>query len=1085
VAFTVTATPGGASWQRGIDLKVLVLTNAAEAGGATSGAAAAGAPVTPQGSLTPNASSSLVAFAITADGLTTMAAAAANNTYDYSPAGHSDTWVARHGHYTGTVTAATPLTYGASSGTGDDHENHCAYEIESSGGTVTIDGSSPAGVQTDTGTTNLATASFAPPVGSVLVALVAAGGSGTGAGITCTMSDSSGTGMVWTKRAQSSTSDNFQVTFVFTATVPPATAPFTRSAQAQTSRTWQRRWNHFTRPAIPAQVQQVTVRAGVATASASAMAPPGFGPFIYKLGGTGYNSWFADQQGNPRLMLSEQAWALPWNAGRWNSGDWQSDFTAYFAARSAQGYNAWFGIVWGNSHVDSAALTGGRSWDGVYPLTVNGTPGAIATGAETVALNGTFWSRIDAFIATAMKYGTAVFMNLSMSYDISDVGGIWQNATNTQATAFGNALASRYPVASWPNLHWFFGDDDDGPNDSFYAAILTGIHNAGDTRPLISIEQFTNTNCHVSFSAGGAFSGSFGAPNATYNFVYSYDAPYFGTEVSYTEGGSFAHIPPTYGDGLYYGDTGSGTTPDRAMRTFAWWALASGSRGFTATSGPSDLGGGGLWTWQSGAVGRLTSDPNGDGTWCTSVAGAVRTYLTSLPDWHKLIPDTGNVFITAGRGTRGTCDAAGGVFNFRNTNNYVAGSITPAGTLAVIYCKAAMSITIDQTKMGSGYTATWVDPASLATQGTTTGTTYASSGLGNNSAGDPDWVLVLQGPPAGTGPAGVATSTAAAPAPAVAVTVTAGVATATATAPAPAHASTAASGIPAATATAPGPVPALTAASGVPAATAAAPAPQAAAGALAGVAPGSAVAPAATASTPSGTSAPAGVATAVAAALAPSAAITATAAAAVSTAVAPQPAIAATALIGAASATAAAPTATVALAAQPAAARATATAPAPAPAVTVAAGAAAVLAIAPAAAASTSGSTNAPAGAAAAAAVAPAPLAAVAVRAEVAAATATAPAATGQAARLAPAGVAAAAGFAPAPVLALASVAHATAAAALAVAAAPVVSAPAAFTVGTLTSATAPAATLTAASAAGGAAGGTITSSTQRTGGPS
>jgi hypothetical protein len=355
VAFTVTATPGGPSAQRGVDILVRVLTNAAEAGGASNGSRNT-AGGTAGGSLTPNFSNSFVGFSVTSDGITTMPAAATSNTYDRAGPGHTDTWVSAAGHYTGTVTAATPLTYGAGSAGAGDHENWCAYEVPASGGTITVDGSSPAGVSSDTGT-SATTASFSPPVGSVLLVMVAAGCSGTGAGATCTITDSSGTGMVWTQRVTSSTADNFQPTFIFTATVTPAVTPFTRSALAQTSRTWQRRWTRTVRPAIPPQVQQVSAHAGVATASATAMSPPGFGPFIYQLGGTGYNSWFADQQGIPRMLLSEQAWALPWNAGRWNSGDWQSDFTAYFSARSAQGYNAWYGVVWGNSHVDSGRGT--------------------------------------------------------------------------------------------------------------------------------------------------------------------------------------------------------------------------------------------------------------------------------------------------------------------------------------------------------------------------------------------------------------------------------------------------------------------------------------------------------------------------------------------------------------------------------------------------------------------------------------------------------------------------------------------------------------------------------------------------------
>lgn len=953
MSFTVTATPGGASFGRGVDIKVFVLTNATESGGASSGNhnTAGG---TAQGTLTPNFSGSFVGFGITADAITSMPAAATSNTYDYTPGGHTDTWVSAHGHYSGTVTASTSLTYGAGSAGAGDHENWCAYEVPASGGTITLDGSSPAGVFSDTGT-SATSASFNPPPNSVLLVTVAAGGSGSGAGVTCSISDTSGLSLTWTQRATSSSSDNFQPTFVFTTTMPPPNGVYEVGAPATPARTttsgstltgtwaasqtrtaghtlvccvaaegttsasaiptpsgWTSRVSDtsqtkattaiFTKTATGSDAApscaptgsgtfaaemvlyelgnadtttpldtsgsggstgnigsaSVTTSGNIAaanefaiaclarersavTATITATSPftldandgstssvghigtasyttvagdvgatktatisfagtttsatasgviavfkqPSFTstgsvalapmalsgsdgsiqasgslalaplalpsaatttmPYITGLGGSGYNSYFTDQFGRPRLMVIEQAWGLPWQAGRWNSGDWQADYTAYFKNRSLQGYTAWYGIAWGSTHVDSTALSGGRTNDGIYPLNVNGTPGAISTGSETITLNNSFWSRIDSFFNTAKLYGITCFLNMSMSYDVSATGAIWHNATNTQGTAFGNAIASRYTQASYPNVQWFFGDDDDGPNDSFYQAILNGIQAAGDTRPLISIEQFTNTNSHISFSSGAAFSGTFGAPNATYNWVYSYDAPYFGCEDSYIEGGSFHHIPPVYGDGVYYGDTGSGTTPDRAIRNFVWWGLSSGSRGLPSSSGPSDLGANTVWAWNySGAQAAVSTDPNG--SWTTSNVGAIASFFTSLVDWQKLIPDTGNVFITAGRGTRGTCDAAGGAFNFRNTNAYVAGSITPGGTLAVIYCKAAMSITIDQTKMGAGYTATWVDPANLATQSATPGSTYNSSGLGNNSAGDPDWVLVLQAP---------------------------------------------------------------------------------------------------------------------------------------------------------------------------------------------------------------------------------------------------------------------------------------------------------------------------------------------------
>src|SRR5262245_16259865 len=106
---------------------VRVLTNATESGGASHGST--GTSGAASGSLTPNFSGSYVAFSITADNFQPMTAAASNNTYDNSTGNPSDLWCAAQGHYTGTVTAATPLTYGAgSAGAGVDHTNFCAYE---------------------------------------------------------------------------------------------------------------------------------------------------------------------------------------------------------------------------------------------------------------------------------------------------------------------------------------------------------------------------------------------------------------------------------------------------------------------------------------------------------------------------------------------------------------------------------------------------------------------------------------------------------------------------------------------------------------------------------------------------------------------------------------------------------------------------------------------------------------------------------------------------------------------------------------------------------------------------------------------
>ena len=818
-----------------------------------------------------------------------------------------------------------------------------------------------------------------------------------------------------------------------------STAPAVRPAQAQVSRTWSHRWSKFVRPNIPPALQQVAVQAQVATVSAS-VTGANFGPFVSSITGTGTAGYFTDQFGHPKFLLLEQAWALPSNAGRWNGlgapSNWQSDIDAYFTARASQGYSAWYGTAWSDNHVDSTALSGGRTWDGVYPIVVNGTPGKITTGSETITLNSTFWTRIDYLFNSAKAHGITCFLNLGMQYDFTGSPNIWFNLSTTQANTFGQLLAARYPLSSFPNVQWFFGDDGSGGQDTFFAQMVSGLATGGDTRTMISTEQLPETNSHVEFDTGAIYiTSGFGVSSSvTYNWTYTYDPTYLGVEKGYTESGTTL-LPVVYGDGIWYGDNStSQNVTDYTARRVTWWALASGARGTNVTSGPTT--GGDVWQWQSNAVTNLTTDPNG--TWITGHIGSVISYFTGLADWHKLVPDTGNVFITAGRGTKSTNDAPG--FNaakYGDTDNYVAGSITPTGTLAVIYSGQHFSITIDQTKLNAGYTATWVDPWNLSTTGTTSGSTYNSTGQGNNSQGNPDWVLVLQAPPATTATAGAATVSVVANAPSTAVTVTAGVAAV-------------AAGAAAATA-------AEAAAAGVPAVLAVAPAATDAVAVNAGAAVVLAADPGATVSTSSGTTANAGVATVLAIATAAAVAEAAQPPAATVLVAAPASSAAETATAGVAVINATVPAASPAVAAQPPAASIATAAAQPQAAIVVGAGVAVVLAADPGATVNTSGSTNAVAAVAQVLAIAPAPSPAIVVFAGVAAVTAVATAATAGGGKIATAGVATVSSLA----MAAASV-TATATAQAAVVLAAGVNVPPKFTVGLLTAADRPAATLTA-----------------------
>jgi hypothetical protein len=211
----ITATQSGSSSNRGMALIVKVLTGAIEGGGVT-GAGSSGTGAVAQASINPSSTNSLPVFAISYDDAATgFGAAATNNAYFDNGGDATDLWSYAHGSYTGAVTSGTPVTVGAGAAIGD-HSNWAALEVKPSGGsTPAIDASSPPLVESDTLLT-VSTTNFTPPVGSVLVALVVAGGTGSGTGITMTVS---GGGLAWTQRVVSSASDGFQPCFIWTATV--------------------------------------------------------------------------------------------------------------------------------------------------------------------------------------------------------------------------------------------------------------------------------------------------------------------------------------------------------------------------------------------------------------------------------------------------------------------------------------------------------------------------------------------------------------------------------------------------------------------------------------------------------------------------------------------------------------------------------------------------------------------------------------------------------------------------------------------------------------------------------------------------
>lgn len=441
--------------------------------------------------------------------------------------------------------------------------------------------------------------------------------------------------------------------------------------------------------------------------------------------------YFVDQYGSPRLLVGEDNWSLLANGGAW--GTYTTVWSSYFTSRQAQGYNA-IEVSWASFSNPNVAFvhTDGADWDGTYPFATTNDP--------TTTPNSTFWTRRDEFFAMAASHGFTVVCNISTpSLDLTPAPA-QRSWTTAQWQAFGTFVGNRYKDT--PNILWIVGDDYFGEVDAGMTAMLTNIRAAGDTH-LISIQLYQEGTSRQDLSTLTKDPLDF-SKRAQFEWMYSYNVTYDGIEKGQNYAPTVAddvqhQVPTVWGDGFYLASGTSGSTDVRLERQMIWWALSTGACGFT--TGDNEI-----WPWASTSAGFVTSK-----SFYNTVIPAIASAFSALPNWHLLAPDTSNTLVTAGRGTKlgPITSGGGGTPYIGNTDNYVTASRTPdtgsGSSLAVIYCAQAFSITIDQSKMAAGYTVTWIDPVSGATSAGTPGSTYNSAtAKGNNSAGDPDWVLVLK-----------------------------------------------------------------------------------------------------------------------------------------------------------------------------------------------------------------------------------------------------------------------------------------------------------------------------------------------------
>jgi hypothetical protein len=457
--------------------------------------------------------------------------------------------------------------------------------------------------------------------------------------------------------------------------------------------------------------------------------------------GSGNLNWFVDQGDTPRFLFYDNPWGIIPNAGRWSSsggGTWQEDIDNFCSARGAQGFNAVYMDPFCDEEI--GGKNQGLTWDNVPPFS-NGT--ASSPGTPNAGLNNTYWQRVDRFVSDCATAGMTAIMNIG--YTEGNTGDIdnWMAGFSTaQFTAMGTAIAGRYK--NTPNIIWAMGNDynyagaPENNSDPNMLTVYQALRAAGDTH-VFTFHPYPESDSRRDFGSGSAGQTPdwFGPQYTQYSMMYTYIQTYYGMEYAY--GTENSTIPVIWGDGYFY--QGPGASFDTIMRQNTWWAIASGARGCISGSEA-------IWPWPASAPAAVTQ-----GLWYTQQAAVVRSLIESLPNWYKLVPDTSNQLITAGRGTRTTAAQSGGggrQYGNATSDNYIAGSYVADGSLALIYFSAGCgsnTITINQSKMQSGYTATWVDPTNGNKHAATVGSTYsAGTARGNNATGYADWLLVLQGP---------------------------------------------------------------------------------------------------------------------------------------------------------------------------------------------------------------------------------------------------------------------------------------------------------------------------------------------------
>ena len=373
--------------------------------------------------------------------------------------------------------------------------------------------------------------------------------------------------------------------------------------------------------AVAACVGLVGVLARVATGSPGSTATQGAAGSIYPVRPSKNGRYLVNKRGRPFLIVGDSPQALIVNLSL-------ADAERFLANRRAAGFDTmWINLL---CNTYTAGRPDATTYDGIAPFI---TPFDLSTPNET------YFSRVDAVIRLAAKFGMLVFL------DPIETGG-WLDTLRKNGVekdyAYGRYLGQRY--RNFPNIVWFNGNDfrewRDPKADDVVLAVARGIRSV-DRNHIHTVE--------LEPVVSGSLDDERWKPYIKLDAAYTYLPTYAEVLNEYNR----TNFLPTFMVEANYEFEHEYRSPE-TLRRQEYWSMLIGAAGQLY---------GNKYTWQFIDGWKTHLDTKG------SAQFQIVTRLFRSVPWFRLVPDQGHLFVPGGVGTYSDSGSV-------NDNDYVTAART-------------------------------------------------------------------------------------------------------------------------------------------------------------------------------------------------------------------------------------------------------------------------------------------------------------------------------------------------------------------------------------------------------------------------